>query len=358
MTRLTPYLFFHFVVGMGGCGGTLIGPDIVLGAAHCGGYVGQTVTIGTSIREVVDGRMHPSYNSDTSENDFFLHRLGSPVTTTGAQVTLNNDPAAPWAGQALTILGLGLTSEGGSASDSLRDVAVPTISDTGCESAYGSSYVSDVMFCAGEGGKDSCQGDSGGPIVIRQDMEHVLVGVVSFGIGCARPEYPGIYARVSAAIPWFQSVGCAEWGSSVNGLCGASTPVATPTQSPTVALSTPAPFSMPTPAEVPVAAPTDGTCTSLTVIFRSDGYPEENSIVLTDAIDGRILWNYNTFEPDNEHAYERCLPTSGCTILDVTDTYGDGLLSNGIMKVIWGSQVLYDKWNLGSGFYIRLGNGC
>ena len=61
------------------------------------------------------------------------------------------------------------------------------------------------MFCAGEAGKDSCQGDSGGPMVgTNENGETVLVGVVSWGIGCAREGYPGVYARVANYIDWLQ----------------------------------------------------------------------------------------------------------------------------------------------------------
>ena len=62
------------------------------------------------------------------------------------------------------------------------------------------------------GGIDSCQGDSGGPIVIRNGNEHVQVGVVSFGIGCADRDYPGVYAKVGAVYDWIQGVVCDDWG--------------------------------------------------------------------------------------------------------------------------------------------------
>lgn len=64
------------------------------------------------------------------------------------------------------------------------------------------------MICAGlrTGGKDSCQGDSGGPLTMNSSENLQLIGVVSFGSGCARPNSPGVYARVSAVRPWIQLV--------------------------------------------------------------------------------------------------------------------------------------------------------
>lgn len=83
---------------------------------------------------------------------------------------------------------------GGEQSDHLMKVGVPITTDEECSTAYGESYKPEGMVCAGvpEGGKDSCQGDSGGPMVV----ENKLVGVVSWGEGCARPGKPGVYARV------------------------------------------------------------------------------------------------------------------------------------------------------------------
>ena len=266
---------------MNGCGGTLIGPNVVLSAAHCGGSLGETVKIGGTRYLVTDQRRHPNYNANTVANDFYLFRLRSSVTTSGATVTLNTNAAVPAAGQDLTVLGLGATVEGGTTyPTSLRDVVVDAYSNADCQTVYGSEVVSNVMFCAGRPGKDSCQGDSGGPIVIRNGMEHVLTGVVSWGEGCARDQFPGVYARVSAVIPWIRSVACTEWGSAVNGVCSVGTPTPRPVTTPT---------RRPTPR--PVAAPTSSCSgTMLTVRFRSDSWPRENSLVLSSS--QQVYWNY------------------------------------------------------------------
>ena len=83
----------------------------------------------------------------------------------------------------------------------LHKVNVPVVSDEECNEAYsGTNPIQDHMICAGlpEGGKDSCQGDSGGPFTCGG--EHI--GVVSWGVGCARPGYPGVYTQTSYFVDW------------------------------------------------------------------------------------------------------------------------------------------------------------
>ena len=68
-----------------------------------------------------------------------------------------------------------------------------------CDSAYHVYEITNTMICAWEEDKDSCQGDSGGPMTCG-DEKHC--GVVSWGIGCADPKHPGVYAKTSEFVDW------------------------------------------------------------------------------------------------------------------------------------------------------------
>ncbi|GAA1219400.1 S1 family peptidase [Prauserella alba] len=188
------------------CGGSLIAEDKVLTAAHCAegqdpadvvAVTGRTdlTTNEGSETPVSDIWVHPDYTSVTSGADVAVLTLSSPVT--GAEpIELASATDAPSyaPGTDATVAGWGTTSEGGSSSDTLLQGTVPVTSDEDCAAAYGSEYDPEGMVCAGfpEGGVDACQGDSGGPLVV----DGRLAGVVSWGNGCARPDNPGVYARV------------------------------------------------------------------------------------------------------------------------------------------------------------------
>ena len=97
----------------------------------------------------------------------------------------------------------------------LQEVTLPVITNAECKSKYdvyvnnGIRYgdlITSRTLCAGypHGGKDSCQGDSGGPGIWRDSGRTYLIGVVSWGIGCGRPEFPGVYTRVTAYMDWIQ----------------------------------------------------------------------------------------------------------------------------------------------------------
>ena len=151
---------------------------------------------------------HPQYNSNTSAYDFAIIKLRSPVTNfsggrAGLIPVVAPNQAGLWSpGRTATVTGWGLTSDGGDASDVLRKVTVPVVSDTACRGAYGREMISSVMVCAGQGGRDSCEGDSGGPLAVRNGTGWVQIGVVSWGYSCGDPGYPGVYSEVAAVRPW------------------------------------------------------------------------------------------------------------------------------------------------------------
>lgn len=81
----------------------------------------------------------------------------------------------------------------------MQSVEIPIVDRNECNEDYEGDITPD-MICAGvpEGGKDSCQGDSGGPVVLNGN----LVGIVSWGDGCARAGYPGVYTNVAYFLDW------------------------------------------------------------------------------------------------------------------------------------------------------------
>lgn len=188
------------------CGGTVAEPDKIVTAAHCvrdrqpqdvdvvAGREDTRTQEGT-VAGVTDIWLHPDFQRPESGADVAVLTLDQRLDQQPLQLASEQDAALYTPGAEATVLGWGATEEGGSPSTLLRKVTVPISSDEDCSRAYGSEYVPEAMVCAGEpeGGMDACQGDSGGPLVVRDK----LVGIVSFGRGCARPDTPGVYTRVA-----------------------------------------------------------------------------------------------------------------------------------------------------------------
>ncbi|XP_066592332.1 trypsin delta-like [Prorops nasuta] len=198
------------------CGAAIISEEWIITAAHCvqGSFM-RYVSIKAGVSNLNDRGfviraqdiiVHEDYSRDTSDSDIALIKLERPLSFGPRVSAISLASGDSWNSNSgtATVTGWGVLRSHGSLTNQLRQVDVPLISSSQCSMLYKGRMISSKMLCAGyvnTGGKDACQGDSGGPLV----QGGRLIGIVSWGFGCAEPAYPGVYTRVAYFRSWIRS---------------------------------------------------------------------------------------------------------------------------------------------------------
>ncbi|XP_069943643.1 venom protease isoform X2 [Cherax quadricarinatus] len=206
------------------CGASLVSDRYIVTAAHCIRRVAMhavEIMFGSynksdnteewrQKRKAGSFWPHPNFDHRSYNNDLAVIELDEPVTITKhvRPVCLPSNTNETYEGKIASVPGWGRQEESGDPSDVVREVKVPIMSNKECKKKkYKPNEITDNMMCAGydDGKIDACQGDSGGPILYDNGKNIDLIGVVSWGQGCARAKFPGVYTRLTNFLDFITS---------------------------------------------------------------------------------------------------------------------------------------------------------
>mmetsp|Transcript_50602 Transcript_50602/g.122109 ORF Transcript_50602/g.122109 Transcript_50602/m.122109 type:complete len:832 (-) Transcript_50602:50-2545(-) len=319
-------------VGILICGGTLIAPDVVLTVVYCEGFTRAQIgrynrtDFDTStfddipITLMVD---HP-FSSGTGIYEYRIVKLERPTART--PIRLNTNPGVPTGNvpNELLLMGFGATNftndEIFTLPYLLQQVRLDYIPNEVCEQARDpyneeeylregyTDSITDDMLCAQGDQRDACEGDSGSPLILpgASPQQDLLVGISSWGFGCATPGFPGVYSRISDQVDWIQSAACAL--SSVP-----------PTE-----------FSCASRESPPTGDPI-----TITVSIKFDDWPDETGWILVEATNYAVMANRPAGYYDDDSYIGRTvqedltLVDGASYLFSIHDLNGDGMSEGG-----------------------------